>query len=45
MPDGSVVVKLSDEKGKPRLLMSVDAAGAPSISFFDEGEVTQEFPQ
>lgn len=40
------VVRLSDSKGKPRLKLSVDAAGSPKVEFLDEnGKVTYSLPQ
>jgi len=30
------VIRLSDAKGKPRLKISVDAAGTPKLEFLDE---------
>jgi hypothetical protein len=45
LPDGSAVVKLSDHEGRPGLLMTVDAAGNPSVIFLDEeGEVVPRLP-
>ena len=44
--DKSAVIRLSDAKGKPRLKISVDAAGTPKLEFFDEnGKVTYSLPQ
>src|ERR1043166_2926913 len=42
----AAVVRLSDTKGKPRIKISVDAAGAPRLEFFDEsGKVIYSLPQ
>ena len=42
----AAVVRLADTKGKPRLKISVDAAGVPKIEFLDEtGKVTFTLPQ
>lgn len=42
----SAVVRLSDAKGKPRIKLSVDAAGVPKLEFLDEtGKVTYSLPQ
>jgi hypothetical protein len=42
----AAVVRLSDAKGKPRLKISVDAAGVPKLEFLDEnGKVTYSLPQ
>ena len=41
----SAVVRLSDDKGKPRMKLSVDASGTPKIEFFDEtGKLTFTLP-
>ena len=43
--DGAAIVSLADAHGKPRLRMTVDANGAPSIQFLDEaGTVTSQLP-
>jgi hypothetical protein len=42
----SAVVRLADTKGKPRIKLSVDAAGVPRLEFFDEtGKVTYSLPR
>lgn len=42
----AAVVRLSDAKGKPRMKLSVDAAGVPKIEFLDDaGKVTYTLPQ
>jgi hypothetical protein len=42
----SATVSLADANGKPRLTMTVDAAGNPRIEFLDEnGKVTSRVPQ
>jgi hypothetical protein len=42
----AAVIRLSDAKGKPRIRLSVDAAGAPKLEFLDEsGKVTYSLPQ
>jgi hypothetical protein len=42
----TALVRLSDGKGRPRLKLSVDAAGVPKLEFFDEaGKVTYSLPQ
>ncbi len=42
----AAVVRLSDAKGKPRIKLSVDAAGVPKLEFLDEnGKVTYSLPQ
>jgi hypothetical protein len=42
----AAVVRLSDVKGRPRIKLSVDAAGVPKLEFLDEaGKVTYTFPQ
>lgn len=42
----AAVVRLSDTKGRPRIKLSVDAAGAPKLEFLDEaGKVTHSLPQ
>ena len=42
----AAVVRLSDAKGKPRMKLSVDAAGVPKLEFLDEtGKVTYSLPQ
>jgi hypothetical protein len=42
---GDSVVRLQDRRGRPRLLLKVDAAGAASIEFLDEnGAVVQRIP-
>jgi hypothetical protein len=44
-PDKSAVVTLMDEHGKPRLTLSVDAAGVAQIQFLDEnGKVVSSLP-
>ena len=45
-PDRSATVALSDAAGKPRLTLTVDAAGNPRIEFLDEaGKVVSRLPQ
>jgi hypothetical protein len=45
LPDKSAQVILSDEKGRPRLTMSVDGTGAAKITFLDEnGKPTFSLP-
>ena len=42
----AAVVRLSDVKGRPRIKLSVDAAGVPKLEFLDEtGKVTHILPQ
>jgi hypothetical protein len=42
----AAVVRLSDVKGRPRIKLSVDAAGSPKLEFLDEtGKVTHSLPQ
>lgn len=42
----AAVIRLSDAKGKPRLKLSVDAAGLPKLQFLDQtGKVTFSLPQ
>ena len=44
--DRAAIVSLSDAAGKPRLTMTVDAAGDPRIEFLDEnGKVVARLPQ
>ncbi len=44
--DNSAAVKLNDPSGKPRILLSVDGAGTPSLKFLDEqGNVTLSIPE
>ncbi len=44
-PDGTATVTLRDTRGKPRLVMSVDRAGAPVVEFLDElGAVVSRLP-
>lgn len=44
-PENQAMVSLSDTKGKPRILMSVDGDDVPSLQFLDEnGEVVYRFP-
>lgn len=44
--DKSAAVSLSDANGKPRLTLTVDAAGNPRIEFLDEsGKVTDRIPK
>jgi hypothetical protein len=44
--DKSAVIRLSDAKGKPRIKISVDAAGTPKLEFLDEdGKVTYSLPK
>jgi len=46
LPDRSATVALSDAAGKPRLTLTVDAAGNPRIEFLDEaGKVVSRLPQ
>jgi len=41
----AAVVRLSDTKGKARLKLSVDAAGAAKLEFLDEsGKITYSLP-
>ena len=43
--DGSSTITLGDQHGKPRLRMTVEANGAPSIQFLDDaGRVTTQLP-
>jgi hypothetical protein len=45
MPDRSATVSLADGDGKPRLTMTVDAAGNPRIEFLDrQGTVVSRIP-
>jgi hypothetical protein len=45
MPDRSATVSLADGEGKPRLTMTVDAAGNPRIEFLDrQGTVVSRIP-
>jgi hypothetical protein len=45
-PKDEAVVSLADAKGKPRISMSVDGAGVPSLQFLDEdGKVVYSLPQ
>jgi hypothetical protein len=42
----AATMSLSDAQGKPRLTLTVDAAGSPRIEFLDEnGKVTARLPQ
>jgi hypothetical protein len=42
----AAVVRLADAKGRPRIKLSVDAAGVPKLEFLDEaGKVTFSLPQ
>jgi hypothetical protein len=42
----AAVVRLADAKGRPRIKLSVDAAGVPKLEFLDEsGKVTYSLPQ
>jgi hypothetical protein len=42
----AAVIRLADAKGKPRIKLSVDAAGLPKLEFLDEtGKVTYSLPQ
>jgi hypothetical protein len=34
--DGSSIVRLADQQGRPRLVLKVDATGEPSVEFLDE---------
>jgi hypothetical protein len=44
-PDGTAGVTLSDSRGTPRLVMSVDRSGRPLVAFLDEhGTVTSRLP-
>ncbi len=44
--ENAAVVRLNDVKGKPRIKLSVDAAGEPKLEFLDEaGKVTYSLPQ
>jgi hypothetical protein len=41
----AAVIRLSDAKGRPRIKLSVDAAGVPKLEFLDEkGAVVHQFP-
>ena len=43
---GDAIVRLADPQGRPRLVMRVDASGAPSIQFLDEnGAVVRRITQ
>jgi hypothetical protein len=43
--ENQAIVSLSDTKGKPRILMSVDGDDIPSLQFLDEnGQVVYKFP-
>lgn len=45
MPDRSATVTLRDVNGKARLVLSVDAAGAPKIDFLDaQGAIVSSLP-
>lgn len=45
-PDKAAMISLSDGAGKPRLNLTVDAAGNPRIEFLDEqGKVVARIPQ
>lgn len=45
-PDKAAMISLSDGAGKPRLNLTVDAAGNPRIEFLDEqGKVVARLPQ
>lgn len=45
-PDRSATVSLADAEGRPRLRLTVDAAGNPRIEFLDEaGKVLTRLPQ
>jgi hypothetical protein len=42
----AAIVRLADAKGRPRIKLSVDAAGLPKLEFLDEtGKVTYSLPQ
>jgi hypothetical protein len=42
---GEAVISLADPKGKPRVLLSVDSEGIPSLKFLDDnGKVTFQLP-
>jgi hypothetical protein len=44
--DKAAVVRLADANGKPRIKLSVDAAGAPKLEFLDEtGKAPYSLPQ
>jgi hypothetical protein len=44
--ENAAVIRLSDAKGKPRIRLLVDAAGAPRLEFLDEvGAVIYKLPQ
>jgi hypothetical protein len=46
MPDRSASLVLTDADGKPRLTLTVDAAGNPRIEFLDaDGKVTAKIPE
>lgn len=43
---GDAIVRLADPQGRPRLVLQVDASGAPSIQFLDEnGAVVRRITQ
>ena len=43
---GDAIVRLADPQGRPRLVLQVDASGAPSIQFLDEnGAVVRTITQ
>ncbi len=43
---GESLVRLADQEGRPRLVLKVDADGAASIEFLDEGgKVTRRIPE
>lgn len=45
-PAKAAALVLSDPNGRPRIRMTVDSTGAPSLAFLDEtGRVTATFPQ
>ncbi len=45
-PERAAALVLSDPNGRPRIRMTVDSTGAPSLAFLDEtGRVTATFPQ
>jgi hypothetical protein len=46
MPDRSASLVLTDADGKPRLTLTVDAAGNPRLEFLDaQGKVTTRIPE
>jgi hypothetical protein len=44
-PEKAAVVNLFDPHGRPRLRMTVDSLGTPSLEFLDQnGKVTARYP-